>query len=743
MKRLNFFIIISFFGWTGCTSYQTQTEEEFSKTPSQHLVDPFLGTGGHGHTYPGAVLPFGMVQLSPDNGTEGWDWSSGYHYSDSVIAGFSHLHLSGTGIGDLYDISVMPYYQSDISRGEAQLFSHKNEAASPGYYTVTFDNGIQAELTVSERVGLHRYIFPPDSTKSISIDLGFNINWDKPTNVDLVQVNDSTVTGYRKSTGWARDQEVYFAAVFSENIKSLTLERKDSADARAMFFFDKGDKPLVIKVGISSADTEGALQNIVQETSDWNFEKWQSDAADKWGKELSKLKVSMISPELDTIMYTALYHTSLAPSLFSDVQGNYKVAGKEEKQHVDNFDRYTVFSLWDTFRATHPLFTILQPGRTDDFLQSMLVFYKEQGLLPVWALEGNETNTMTGYHAVPVLTDALFKGHFTEEAELMYEAMKASAFQNIRGTDLYREYGYIPADKDGWSVTKTLEYAYDDWCIAQVAKKLGQEADYNHFMERAASYRELFDKSSLFMRGKNSDGSWVTPFDPFHSEHGFEGMYIEGTAWQHSWFVPHDVEGLIQLFGSPAKFENHLDSTFEVTSQMTGENVSVDITGLIGQYAHGNEPSHHIPYLYNYIGKPWKTQERVRQVMEQMYSTGIDGLAGNDDCGQMSAWYIFSALGFYPVNPADGNYVIGSPLIHEAEIKLSKDRSFKIKAINNSQDNKYIDDVKLNGKKLDRVYITHEEIMNGGELTFTMSDKPSSTWGTEKDSFPPSMTSVR
>jgi predicted alpha-1,2-mannosidase len=710
------------------------------------LVDPFLGTGGHGHTYPGAVRPFGMVQLSPDNGTEGWDWSSGYHYSDSVIAGFSHLHLSGTGIGDLYDISFMPYYEEDLEEGTPQAFSHQQEQASPGFYQVNLTNGIGVALTATERVGLHRYHFPEDSVKAMVLDLGFRINWDKPTDTRITVVNDSLLTGYRKSTGWAKEQWVFFAAQFSEPISSIKLQNElnDMASTvlrgekvKALFTFRPGKEPLLVKVGISSASEEGALENIRQEAPAWDFEQKVNEAAAAWEQELAKIEARLIAPALDTVFQTALYHTSLAPSLFSDVKGQYKGAN-HQTQIAEGYNRYTIFSLWDTFRAAHPLYTITQPERLNDFLQSFMAFYEESGLLPVWALEGNETNTMTGYHAVPVLADALLKGHMQEEAEEIYQAMLASAAQDIRGADYYREYGYIPADKDGWSVTKTLEYAYDDWTIAQVAKKLGKQDDYERFMQRAKSYKALFDKETLFMRGKNSDGSWVSPFDPFHSEHGFEGMYIEGTAWQHSWFVPHDVDGLIALFGSPAHFEHHLDSTFNVTSQMTGENVSVDISGLIGQYAHGNEPSHHIAYLYNYVGKPWKTQERVRAIMDKMYTTGPDGLAGNDDAGQMSAWYVFSALGFYPVNPADGNYVLGSPLVKEARLKVGEQKYFEVVAENNSTDNKYVQQVYLNEEPLQRSYITHQEVMAGGQLRFVMGPEPNTSWAQDKENYPPS-----
>jgi predicted alpha-1,2-mannosidase len=581
------------------------------------------------------------------------------------------------------------------------------------------------------------------------LDLGFAINWDKPTETHITFKNDTLITGYRKSTGWAKSQWVFFAAIFSQSIQSMSLTDSVNAlkdksitgkEVKGTFTFEANDEPLLMKVGISSASEEGALQNIEDELQTWDFDAVVHEAQEIWEKELQKVQAELIEPSMDTIFYSALYHAFLAPNLFSDTDGSYKSLNHEVAQ-ADGFDRYTVFSLWDTFRASHPLFTLLQPKRNQDFIQSILSFYKESGLLPVWALAGNETNTMTGYHAVPVLADAILKGMVEEsKVEEMYKAMLKSASQDIRGTNFYREYGYIPADKDSWSVTKTLEYAYDDWCIAQVAQYLGQSADYDRFIERAYSYKELFDSETLFMRGKLSDGTWAEPFDPFYSEHGFEGMYIEGTAWQHSWFVPHDVQGLINLFGSEEAFVGHIDSTFNVSSKVTGENASMDISGLIGQYAHGNEPSHHIAYLYNYAGEPWKTQEKVRQIMTELYNTGPDALAGNDDCGQMSAWYIFSALGFYPVNPAEGIYVLGSPLVKSATINLEGNKAFKIEAKNNSTDRPYIQEVYLNGEKLEKSYISHGQIVQGGTLRFVMGKQPNKAWGSKPENYPPSMT---
>ncbi len=737
LKTNNSWILMLLALLLSCKQEQVLTEKQKSmvRNPTE-LVDVFLGTDGHGHTYPGATRPFGMVQLSPDNGTEGWDWCSGYHHSDSTIAGFSHTHLSGTGIGDRCDISFMPFSQNS---GKA-TFSHNNENASVGFYQVKLENGIQVDLTASERVGFHNYQFPENSERNVKIDLGFAINWDKPTESRLEMLNDSTVVGVRKSKGWAKQHWVYFGAVFSEPIASHIFENDTLGNASdsnlaigtkvlGKFSFAESNQPLLVKVGISSASSENALQNIAEEIPHWDFEQVADEAKSEWETTLSKIEANLVSPETDTIFYSALYHAQLSPNLFSDSNGEYKSL-KHETAKATGHNRYTVFSLWDTFRATHPLFSILQPEKNHEFLKSMVGFYEESGLLPVWALDGNETNTMTGYHAVPVLADAILKETVNQaESEKMYEAMLASASQNIRGTDFYREFGYIPADKDGWSVTKTLEYAFDDWCIAQVAKKLGKQADYEEFTKRANYYKNLFDSETGFMRAKNSDGKFTDGFDPFHSEHGFDGMYIEGTAWQHTWFVPHDVAGMIQLYGSKEAFTKKLDDTFSASSEITGENASVDITGLIGQYAHGNEPSHHVAYLYNYAGEAWKTQEKVRQIMTELYTSGVDGLVGNDDCGQMSAWYVFSALGFYPVNPADGNYVIGSPLVKHAKVKVSDSKTFEIMAENNSLENKYVQSVSLNGKELTRSYITHKELMDGGKLEFTMGINPINNCG--------------
>ncbi len=704
-------------------------------------VNPFMGTANHGHVYPGATVPFGMVQLSPDNGTAGWDWCSGYNWESDTIVGFSHLHLSGTGIGDLYDISMMPTqaeidFSKEINPKQnvyAARFSHKNETASPGFYQVELDNGIKAQLTTTERVGFHQYDFPKGKDATILLDLGFALNWDKPTDTQLkFYPEKNLLTGYRYSTGWAKDQRVHFAATFSESFTSHQTADGTALSSNSNNY--KGEKlrtqinfgaieNLKIKVGISTADEAGAIAAL-QEIPDWDFEKVKNTADKKWEKELAKIKIDTPDEDLKTIFYTSLYRTCLAPVLLADANGNYKGAGGEIQQ-AEGYTRYGLFSLWDTFRAAHPLYTITQKDKINDFIRSMLAHYDEYGLLPVWDLLANETNTMTGYHAIPVIADAYLKGFRDYDVEKALEAMKKSAMQDIRGTDLYREYGYIPHDKAGQSVTRTLEYAYDDWCIAQMAKAMGKTADYEEFSKRAKSYEPLFDASTGFMRAKLADKTWKTPFDPQYSSHDFAvAEYTEGNAWQHSWFTPHAPNELIELLGGAESFVEKLDSLFIVDSTIKGDNASVDISGLIGQYAHGNEPSHHIAYFYNFAKKLHKTQAIVRKIMDTQYNSGPTGLCGNEDCGQMSAWYVFSAMGFYPFNPADGIYQLGSPLFEKVEIPVGNGKTFTLIANNVSKENKYIQSVKWNGKPDERFYITHEDVMSGGTLEIEMGSEP-------------------
>jgi predicted alpha-1,2-mannosidase len=723
------------------------------------FVDPFIGTGAHGHVYPGATVPFGMVQPSPDNGRSGWDWVSGYHYSDSIIVGFSQTHLSGTGIGDLADVLVMPVaavpdlareYETREDRGYHSRFSHENEEAAPGYYAVhLLDPGIGVELTATEHVAFHRYTYPAHGESGVVLDLGYAINWDRSADTYVRVEHDTLVVGYRLSTGWASDQRVYFAMALSVPIETVALfngatpvdgRREAGGEAIRAYLGFATDlpEPVDIKIGLSYVDIDGALRNLETEAPGWDFDGARAAALAAWEGELSRVRIEGADDSAKTVFYTALYHTKLAPILFQDVDGRYR--GGDGRIHTARrFTNYSIFSLWDTFRAAHPLFTLVSPERVNDFVNSMLAFEDEYGLLPVWSLVGNETNTMTGHHAVPVIVDAYRKGFRGFDADAAYAAVRESAAQNHRGLRFYRRYGYIPSELEVESVTKTLEYAYDDWAIASFARQLGDEANAERFAGRARGYRLVFDSATGLMRGRHAGGSWVTPFDPIRSSHAVNTDYTEGNAWQHSWFVPHDVRGLIDLMGGDETFIAKLDSLFTLDTTVTGENASPDISGMIGQYAHGNEPSHHIAYLYSYAGAPWKTQARVRAIMETMYRAAPDGLAGNEDCGQMSAWYVLSALGFYPVNPAEALYVIGSPLFEEAVIELADGATFTVRANGVSPENGYIQSATLNGRPFDRGFIRHEEIVRGGTLELVMGPEPNYEWAADEAARPPSM----
>jgi len=995
-------------------------------------VDPFIGTSAHGHTYPGANLPFGMVQLSPDNGVNGWDWCSGYHWSSDRIVGFSHTHLSGTGIGDMYDILFMPALTTRAPLGDVgSSFSHERESAAPGYYSVELDDpAITAELTATERCGVHRYAFsriPSGQSASIVVDLGHSLNWDRPTEGYISVEGPTLVSGYRMSTGWARDQRVFFAAQFSRPISNHWLEaewttparHQDLKGERVKGCFQLSTRPgqrVVAKIALSPVSIESAKRNLREEVPGWDFDGIRAAAIEAWNRELNRIQLGDTDPEGRTLLYTSLYHAFLAPQLFGDVDGNYR--GPDTQVHrARGFDNYTVFSLWDTYRAEHPLLTLVQPERVNDLIQSMMAFYREEGLLPVWSLAGNETNTMIGYHSVPVILDAWAKDLTEIDPREALEAMVKSAEQDDHGLRYYRvpeprsmraieeeetssnlrrvsevrqgdlinlglilngysyslggdtlryhspfptalrallirsddgtksidwetapvpeeaagtrttfawltamdagesrrwfelsvngerwfefrgprerdrsftvngpggsrlvfrvthvdqhgdlfgfmfltvptgleageslrlsvtaetagssdwymtfeqpleanvmagnvfafteirgerrqvvkvdithlgrptdaevqlgaenpirtrlafgsnsillsapqvrsdtpmtarltiggqlvgeteftlrpvrAYGYVPADWENESVSKTLEYAYDDWCIARMADRLGEDYAAGVFGQRAQFYRNVFDSSTGFMRGRRSDGTWVEPFSPTAASHR-QAEYTEGNAWQYSWYVPHDVRGLIELMGGDQAFIDKLDELFERSSEMEG--APPDVTGLIGQYAHGNEPSHHIAYLYCHAGAPWKTQERVRQITDAMYDTTPEGLSGNEDCGQMSAWYIFSSIGFYPVNPADGTYVIGTPHHEDVSIELSGGRRFTVEAPGASSVNKYIQSANLNGAPLQRCYITHEEIVAGGTLAFVMGDTPNEDWAATESARPP------
>lgn len=707
-------------------------------------VDPYIGTGGHGHTFLGVTAPFGAVQIGPNNINKGWDWCSGYHYSDSIVIGFSHLHLNGTGCSDTGDILFMPYIgkartqpgtQQDPLSGYASYYSKDNERALPGYYEVLLKtHRTKVELTASDRVAFHRYTFPKDVEKHVMINLKDANGDDRPTDTYLEQINDTVIRGYRYSTGWSKKQQIYFSAVFSQPVH-LTLyhdsvqvagNRLQGLDVKGNVAVAPVVEELGVKVGISPVSMENAMDNIGQEIKDWNFENIVAETTGKWNAELSKLQVETTDTVAKRIFYTALYHAFMQPIMFNDCSGEYR--GTDKNIYGDpGFTNYTVFSLWDTYRAAHPLYTLVQPERVPDFINSMLAIYEQQGRLPVWHLYGSDTNEMIGIQSVPVIADAILKDVKGFNYERAYQAMKASMMSDYKGLSYVTDLEYIPADKENESVAKGLEYAIADWGVAQVARKLGKTEDYEYFSKRALAYQNYWDKDTHFFRGKNRDGSWVTPFNPVHSTHRNDA-YCEGNGWQYTWLVPHDVEGLISLFGSKEAFVSKLDSLFLVNEDL-GDAASPDISGLIGQYAHGNEPGHHTVYLYSFVGQQWKTAEKVDYILSHMYSDLPDGLQGNEDCGQMSSWYVFSALGFYPVNPSDGMYVFGRPIFDKVVLKLSEKKTFEIRVNNNSAENKYIQSIELNGQLYNKLYISHSDIMAGGILVFTMGNRPNEQFG--------------
>jgi predicted alpha-1,2-mannosidase len=701
------------------------------------MVDPFIGTAAHGHVFPGATTPFGMVQISPDNGTSGWDWCSGYNYSDTVIAGFSHTHLSGTGIGDLCDIIFLPSMHefsltlTDSSASLAKInrvcFSHEAELARPGYYSVALASGVDVELTATSRCGLQRYTAVTDGNMHVLIDLGYAVNWDRPADCSL-RWNGNTLSGRRISTGWAEKQYMYFSSRFSMAPVSVNMinagtttgvNETEGRNIACILVFDvkKGDE-LIVKTGISAVDEAGADGNLSSGAPGWDFNSAVAEAQQEWQKRLSVISAGSADSSLLRVFYTALYHTMIAPNLFTDADGRYR--GTDGEIHTSKgFTNYTVFSLWDTYRAAHPLFTITVPDLIPDFINTMLFIREQQGKLPVWSLAGNETNCMIGYHAVPVIADAIHKNFTGFDYEKALEGAIHSASLDFRGLNHYRKFGYIPSELENESVAKTMEYAIDDWCIAQMASDLGKADIAEEFHQRSLNYRNLFDTTIMFVRGRMSDGSWRPDFDPLYSHHT-RSDFTEGNGWQYTWLAPHDVDGLVSLFGSSKMFLNRLDSLFRVPENVRGENASPDISGLIGQYAHGNEPSHHIAYLFSMAGSPEKTESMVRRIMSEMYTDEKDGICGNEDCGQMSAWYVFSAMGFYPVNPANGRFILGSPALDNVSVSLPGGKVFRVVAEGNSPSKVNVSACFLNGQQLDRNYITYDEIMAGGELRFVM-----------------------
>lgn len=681
------------------------------------LVNPFIGTGGHGHTFPGATMPFGMVQLSPDTRVAGWDACSGYHYSDSTILGFSHTHLSGTGAADYGDILFTPFTDSIVS---PLGFHHEKETAWAGYYEVELDNNIKVRLTTTTRVGIHEYSFKGNNQAKLAINLVHGIGPDLLIDSQLTSENNNEISGYRRSNGWAEDQLIYFVAQFSEDFSLLNTE---VSNERIELIFPESNLPLLVKVGLSTISTDNARENIGKEARSWNFNHYVENSQRVWNSELKKVKADFQNQEDKIVFYSALYHSFLAPNTYNDINGEYR--GMDKQTHISDRTHYTVFSLWDTFRAAHPLFTILNARRNVDMINTMLRMYEQSGKLPVWELAGHETGTMIGYHAIPVIADAILKNQPGFDYDLALEAMVHSANQDHLGLAYYKEMGYIPVEKEHESVSKTLEYAYDDWCIAQVADVLEEDSLKHIFLRRAQNYKNSFDPESEFMRPKRN-GTWIKDFDPYE----VSGNYTEANAWQYNYFVPHDIYGLSKLFGSKQALAQKLDTLFNTTSVVTGRH-QPDIDGMIGQYAHGNEPSHNFAYLYNYVDEPWKTQELVRNIVSTLYSNEPDGLSGNEDCGQMSAWYVFSALGFYPAVPGSNQYVLGSPSIKKAQLKLENENVFKIETMNFGQENIYVSDVTFNGRPYNKSFILHEDIMKGGKLIFHMSDQPNKKWHNE------------
>ena len=704
------------------------------------FVDPRIGTGGHGHVFYGANVPYGFIQLGPTSIPQSWDWVSGYHVSDSTVIGFPHTHLSGTGIGDLHDINVMPvvgevtYSRGDASSYETGLWSYSDrskEVVTPGYYRTHLSRyNVDVELTATKRVGFHKYTFLGNESPAIVFDMVNGGCWDKTTEAVIRVVNDSTVSGYRYSKGWADDQRVFFRAEFSrkfDNVEFIvndSVKEGDMAKGAQLFarvnFAAGNQEPVYMKVALSPTSEEGAQLNMQTELSGWDFEKTIADAKAAWNKELNKVKVYTTDEASKKIFYTSLYHTLFAPSEFCDVNGDYY--GADKQMHKDEgFVNYTTFSLWDTYRAAQPLMTILHPEKMSDIINTMLHIHQQQGKLPVWHLMGCETNCMVGNPGVPVVADAILKDIKGFDTELAFKALKESSMLPERGMEHRIEYGFIPADKMTEAIAYDMEYAIADWAVAQAAQKLGKQEDYEYFLKRSKSYKNYFDASTGFMRGKMLDGSWRTPFSPYASSHR-DDDYCEGNAWQYTWLVPHDVEGLVECFGSKEAFVNKLDSLFLANGDM-GEASSPDISGLIGQYAHGNEPSHHTVYLYTLVGQPWKTADRIKEILHTMYTDQPDGLSGNEDVGQMSAWYILSSFGFYQVEPAGGKFVFGYPNFDKVEIAVPAGK-FVIERENKGQQNNYIQGIVFNGTEYKKPWIEYADIMKGGELKFLMGDEP-------------------
>lgn len=736
-KEVLYACLFSLGGFFSCSSPDQGIESGWVQ-----YTNPMIGTDFTGNTYPGAQVPFGMVQLSPDNGLPGWDRISGYFYPDSTIAGFSHTHLSGTGAGDLYDISFMPVTwpikEADSPLGIYSTFSHNDEAASAGYYRVLLkDYNINVELTATERCGIQRYTFP-EANSSIILNLKKAMNWDFTLDTHIEVVDSRTIRGYRHSMGWSPEQHVYFQTRFSRPFDSFEM------DTSAIITMDKGrigtatiarfnfnthkDEEILVTTALSGVSMEGAALNMEKEAPKDDFDYYYQQAVKKWDNQLGKIEVSSEDGDLKTVFYTALYHAMLAPTLYSDVDGKY--FGPDGKIHqAEDWNNYSTFSLWDTFRASHPLFTYIEPERVNDMIECFLHFYEQSGALPLWNLYGWETNMMIGYHAVPVIVDAYLKGVGNFDAEKALEACIASANRDdYHGIGFYKTHGYVPSDKENWSLSKTMEYAYDDYCIAKMAEAMGKSEIAETFYRRSQNYKNTFNPTSSFMQPRDSKGNFMDNYDP---EEYIEDI-CESNGWQYYWYVPHDIDGLISLTGGVERFGERLDSmfTYEPTDRTK---LPIFSTGMIGQYAHGNEPGHHIIYLFNRINQPWKTQKYAAEVMRSLYTNEPSGLCGNEDCGQMSSWYVFSALGFYPVDPISGRYEIGSPLFPEAKLHLGNGKTFTIIAHNAGEENPYIQSVHVNGKPYDKSYITHQMIMQGDTVSFEMGNQPGPVWYKDND----------
>ena len=708
-------------------------------------VNPFIGTGAidgglSGNNYPGATSPFGMIQLSPDTSeAPNWGDASGYDYNRNTIFGFSHTRLSGTGASDLIDITLMPTSSGRTS----SAFTHDEEKARPGYYQVMLkDENINAELTTTQRNGIHRYQYPAGKDAEIILDMDHSADkgsWGRRIiNSQIRILNDHAVEGYRIITGWAKLRKIYFYMEFSSPILTSTLRDGgrvhentaviNGTNLHGCFRFGQlNGKPLTCKVALSSVSMENARQNMEQEAPHWDFDRYVAAADADWEKQLGKIEVKGTEVQKE-IFYTALYHTMIQPNTMSDVNGEYMAADYTTRKVANNETHYTTFSLWDTFRASHPLYTLLEPERVTDFVKSMIRQYEYYGYLPIWQLWGQDNYCMIGNHSIPVITDAILKGIPGIDMEKAYEAVYNSSVTSHPNSpfEVWEKYGFMPENIQTQSVSITLEQAFDDWCVAQLAAKLNKDADYQRFHKRSEYYRNLFHPKTKFFQSKNDKGEWIESFDPY--QYGGNGghPFTEGNAWQYFWYVPHNIQALMELTGGTKAFEQKLDTFF--TSTYKSEQMNHNASGFVGQYAHGNEPSHHVAYLYNFAGQPWKTQKYVSHILNTLYNHTSSGYAGNDDCGQMSAWYVFSAMGFYPVNPADGRYIIGSPLLDECTLKLAGNKEFRIRTIRKSPEDIYIQSVTLNGKKHKDFFITHQDIMNGGTMVFKMGKKPSG-WG--------------